>query len=133
MNFIALSGRLGKDLELRYVAGSGKAVSNFSIAVERPFSKNKETDWFNIAVWGTLAENCAKYLHKGSKVLVKGYLMTRSYDDAQGIKRYVTEVVSDQVEFLDGKPQHDTDTNFGDSPEDNGFQSIDDDDCIPFV
>lgn len=125
MNTVILIGNLGKDPELRYVAGSGKAVCNFSIAVERPFSKEKISDWFNIIVWNKPAENAAQYLHKGSKVAVKSYLTTRNYEGTDGVKRYVTEIVADTVKFIGSKPAAQED-------EFEGFQSIEDDSDTPF-
>jgi single-strand DNA-binding protein len=98
-------GNLTKDVELR-ATQSGKAVASFTIAVNRRF-KNQAgeavTDFFPVTVWGQLAEVCGRYLAKGKKVAVVGELQTRSYDDKQGVKRYVTEIVADEVEFLSPK------------------------------
>lgn len=94
------SANLTKDVELKKTP-SGKSVANLSIAVSRPHSE--ETDFFNVEVWGKQAENCDKYLKKGSKVLVVGYIKTRSYDDKDGVKRKVWEVNAEQVEFLSPK------------------------------
>lgn len=131
MNLVVMVGRLTRDPELRFVAGSGKAVATFAIAVDRPFAKEKTADFFNVVVWGKPAENAANYLAKGRQVAVKGYLQTRSYDDKAGAKRYVTEIVADTVEFIGGagarkEQDHGADT-FGDFSAD-GFQAIDDDD-----
>lgn len=104
MNIAILIGRLTKDPELRYIPSSGKAVATFSIAVDRPFSQKdgqKQTDFFNIVVWGKIAENCANYLSKGRLAAVKGQIQTRSYDTQQGEKRYVTEIIADTVQFLE--------------------------------
>lgn len=92
-----LSGNLTKAPELRETP-NGKSVATFSLAVKRDYSE--ETDFFNIVVWGKQAENCAKYLDKGSKVLVVGQLQNRSYEAKDGSKRSVTEVICDSVEFL---------------------------------
>src|SRR5690554_6189301 len=100
MNSVVLIGRLARDPELRFTA-SGKAVATFSIAVNRPFSKTKEADFFNVVVWARTAENCANYLAKGRLVGVEGRLQSRSYETKTGEKRYVTEVVANQVEFLE--------------------------------
>lgn len=104
MNIAILIGRLTKDPELRYIPSTGKAVATFSIAVDRPFSQKdgqKQADFFNIVVWGKIAENCANYLAKGRLVAVKGQIQNRSYDTQQGEKRYVTEIIADTVQFLE--------------------------------
>lgn len=100
MNTVILIGRLTRDPELRYT-NSGHAVANFTLAVDRPFSKEKETDFIPIIVWQKQAENCANYLFKGSQVAVEGRLQVRGYEDKQGNKRSVTEVVASSVQFLD--------------------------------
>ena len=96
-NKIVLSGNLVKAPELR-TTNSDKSVATFSLAVKRDYGE--ETDFFNIVVWGKNGENCAKYLDKGSKVLVIGQLQNRSYETKDGSKRTVTEVICDSVEFL---------------------------------
>lgn len=129
-------GRLGRDPDLRFVAGSGKAVASFSLAVDRPFSKERTADFFNVVVWGKPAENVANYLKKGRQVAVKGYLQTRSYEDKTGQKRYVTEIVADNVEFLDKADKQKQDEGFSNSGLDDfsqdGFSAIEDDEDIPF-
>lgn len=92
-----LSGNLTKDPELRSTS-TGKSVATFSVAVKREYGD--ETDFFNIVVWGKNGENCAKYLQKGSKVLVVGQLQNRSYEAKDGSKRTVTEINASEVEFL---------------------------------
>lgn len=102
MNKVILVGNLTRDPELSETP-SGIAVCRFSIAVSRDFANaegNREADFFNITVWRGRAENCGKYLKKGNKVAVVGRLQTRSYDDKDGNKRYVTDIVADEVEFL---------------------------------
>lgn len=102
MNKIFLIGRLTKDPELRYTP-SGAAVASFTLAVDRRFtsqSGEKEADFINIVVWNKAAENCAKYLTKGRQTAVEGRLQIRSYDGNDGQKRWVTEVIADNVEFL---------------------------------
>lgn len=136
INSVILIGRLTRDPELRYVAGSGKAVCNFDIAVDRPFSKEKATDFFKVIVWGKTGENAANYLAKGRQVAVKGYLTNRSYDANDGTKRYVTEIVADTVDFIgskqESKPEQHENQSFGEDFNTDGFQSIEDDDDIPF-
>lgn len=105
MNKSFFIGNLTKDPELRSTP-SGKAVTSFTIAVNRRFKDkggDPVTDFFPVVTWDKLAESCARYLAKGKKVAVVGELQTRSYDDKQGVKRYVTEIVADEVEFLSPK------------------------------
>lgn len=136
MNSVVLIGRLGRDVDLRFTQ-SGKAVATFSVAVNRMFSKEKEVDFFNVVVWGKPAENCANYLSKGRLVGIQGRLQSRSYEQ-NGEKRYVTEVVAEQVEFLEygkseGKNSNGGNGSSGDNPEYDlkDFEEVDGDD-IPF-
>ena len=105
LNIVMLSGRLTKDVELT-TTNNGISRADFSIAVDRPYSNNgeKQTDFLNIITWRTLADNCYKYLKKGSKCNVVGSIQTRTYDAKDGTKRYVTEILANQVEFTDNKP-----------------------------
>ncbi len=141
MNSVVLIGRLARDPELRFTT-SGKAVATFSVAVNRAFSKTKEADFFNIVVWGKTAENCANYIAKGRLVGIQGRLQSRSYETQSGDKRYVTEVVADQVEFLEwgdrntnsqaqSQPGKFNDFNSADIDL-NDFEAIDDEEDIPF-
>lgn len=102
MNRATIIGNLTKDTELR-TTGSGISVCTFTVAVARGFGDKKETDFLPVVTWRALAENCAKHLHKGSKVGVSGRIQTRSYDASNGEKRYATEIVADEVEFLTPK------------------------------
>ncbi len=102
MNKVILVGNLTRDPELSETP-SGIAVCRFSIAVSRDYANSdgsRDTDFFNITVWRGRAENCGKYLKKGNKVAVVGSLQNRSYEDKDGIKRNVTDVVANEVEFL---------------------------------
>jgi single-strand DNA-binding protein len=102
VNKVILVGNLGKDPELRYTP-SGAAVATFSLATTNPFKDkegNKQTEWHNIVAWRQLAEICGKYLHKGKQVYIEGRIQTRSYDDRDGNKRYITEIVADQMQML---------------------------------
>jgi single-strand DNA-binding protein len=105
MNSIVLVGRLTKDPELKYTQ-EGVAVAQFTLAVDRPF-KNKdgsrETDFINIVVYRKQAENCAEYLSKGKMAGVEGRLQIRTYDDKNGQRRWMTEVVANNVSFLSPK------------------------------
>ena len=105
MNKVILIGRLTRDPELRYTS-SNVATATFSIAVDRTFtnqSGEREADFINIVVWRKQAENCKNYLTKGSQVAIDGRIQTRNYDDKDGKKVYVTEVVADNVQFLGTK------------------------------
>lgn len=102
MNKVILVGNLTRDPELTETP-NGVAVCRFAIAVSRDYANaegNRETDFFNITVWRGRAENCGKYLKKGNKVAIVGSLQTRSYEDKDGIKRNVTDVIASEVEFL---------------------------------
>lgn len=104
LNRVALVGRLTKEVELRRT-GNGKAVASFNLAVNRNFKTGdgQEADFLNIVTWGKVAENTANYCSKGSLVSVDGRLQTRNYENNQGQKVYVTEIVADSVQFLDTK------------------------------
>lgn len=105
MNKVFLIGRLTRDPELRYT-GSNVAVASFTLAVNRTFanqSGERETDFINIVVWRKQAENVKNYLSQGSQVAIDGRIQTRNYDDQEGKRHYITEVVADNVEFLGTK------------------------------
>ena len=107
VNKVILVGNLGKDPEVRYLEG-GTAVANFSLATTESYkdkqgNRIEQTEWHNIVVWRGLAEGAEKYLKKGSQVYVEGKLRTRSYDDKDGVKRYSTEIVADNMTMLGGK------------------------------
>lgn len=105
MNKVILVGNLTRDPELNETP-SGIPVCRFSIAVSRDYSNSegaREADFFNVTVWRGRAENCGKYLKKGNKVAIVGSLQTRSYEDKDGIKRNVTDVIANEVEFLTPK------------------------------
>lgn len=99
LNRVVLIGRLTRDPELRYIP-NGTAVANFTLAVNRKFNR-EETDFIPIVTWRGLAENCANYLSKGSLTAVEGRLQVRNYQTQEGEKRWVTEVIADDVRFLD--------------------------------
>jgi single-strand DNA-binding protein len=105
MNKVYLIGNLTRDPELSETT-SGVAFCRFAIAVNRTFVNQegtREADFFNITVWRQLAENCGKYLKKGSKVAVVGQLQNRTYEDKDGIRRNVTDIVASEIEFLTPK------------------------------
>lgn len=101
MNKVILVGRLTKDPEVRYTQ-TGKVVATFTLAVDRYTGQGqKEADFIPVVVWGKVAEVCGNNLTKGQKVLVDGRLQVRSYEDKQGQRRWVTEVIGQLVEFLE--------------------------------
>lgn len=105
MNKVLLIGNLTRDPELSETT-SGIALCRFSIAVNRGYTNadgERDTDFFNITVWRNQAENCDRYLKKGSKVSIVGSLQNRSYEDKDGNKRTVTDIVANEVEFLSAK------------------------------
>lgn len=102
MNKAFIIGNLTRDPELRTTA-SGISVCTFTLAVNRPFANQqgvRETDFIPVVVWRKQAENCKQYLSKGRKCAVSGSIQTRSYDAQDGTKRYVTEIIAEEVEFL---------------------------------
>lgn len=102
MNKILLIGRLTKDPELKFTPGNGTAIATFTLAVDRRFSKDKkEADFIPIVVWGKQAEATANYMTKGKLMGVSGRIQVRNYDAKDGTKRYITEVVADEVQFLE--------------------------------
>ena len=103
MNKVVLIGRLTKDPELRFTPGNGTAVTNFTIAVDRRFSKEgqKEADFIPVVVWGKQAESTANYMSKGKLIGVSGRIQTRNYEAKDGTRRYVTEVIAEEVQFLE--------------------------------
>ena len=105
MNKVILIGRLTRDPELRTIA-SGNATTSFTVAVNRTFTNQngeREADFINCVAWRKQAENVAKYCTKGSQVAVEGRIQTRNYDAQDGTKRYVTEVIADNVTFLSSR------------------------------
>lgn len=137
MNQVILIGRLTADPELRFAASTGRAVTNFRLAVDRPFSREKKTDFFRVVVWGKQAEAVAKYLRKGSQCAVNGSVQIDQYTDREGNTRYSTDIVANQVEFL-GSPggarkesSNDSDSYESPNDADTDFPLVDDED-IPF-
>jgi len=132
LNKAILIGRLTRDPELRYT-GSGVAVTNFSIAVDRPYTNaqgERETDFIRIVVWRKLAEICANNLGKGRLVAVEGRIQVRSYENQEGQRRQATEVVADDVRFLDW-PKQENNRQDGVPEVANMGTEVDDDD-VPF-
>ena len=104
---VILIGNLGKDPELRYTQ-SGTAVCNFSVATSEKFKdkqgdQHEKTEWHNIVVWGQLADICGKFLVKGKTVMIEGKIQNRSYDDKDGNKKYISEIVANGMKMFGGK------------------------------
>lgn len=115
MNKVFLIGNLTKNPELNNT-GSGIPVCKFTLAVSRRFSNGdgvRETDFLPVIVWRAQAEHCNKYLKKGSKAAVCGSIQTRSYDAPDGSRRYITEIVADEVQFLSTKAKDSAESNDG--------------------
>jgi len=132
LNRVILIGRLTRDPELRYTP-SGVAVAQFTLAVDRPFTNQqnqRETDFIPIVTWRTLAETCANYLRKGRLAAVEGRIQVRSYDNNEGRRVYVTEVVADNVRFLDTSNRGESGDGRNDPIRDNTDPFSDDGDPI---
>lgn len=101
MNKVSLIGRLSKDVEVRYTQTNNNAVASFTLAVNRRFAKQGEqqADFINIVAWNKTAEFCDKYFKKGQQIGLVGRIQTRTYEDNNGQKRYITEVVAEEVYF----------------------------------
>ena len=131
LNKVMLIGNLGTDPEMRYTP-NGNAVTSFRIAVSRTFGaeegRREETDWFTVVSWNKLAELVGQHMQKGRKVFVEGRLQIRNYDAKDGTKRYVTEIIANQVLFLD-RPQG---AGFPDSGGGGGMGGDIDPDDLPF-
>ena len=131
LNNVVLIGRLTNDPELRYTP-SGVAVCKFTLAVDRPFTNSgeRETDFIPIVVWRRQAETCAEYLRKGNLCAVEGRIQTRSYENNEGRRVNVTEVVANNVRFLE--PSRNKNQNNDDPFADSGKPIDISDDDIPF-
>lgn len=134
MNKVILIGNLTKNPELSQT-NSGISVCKFTLAVSRRYTSGgvRETDFLPIIVWRNQAEHCGKYLKKGSKAAVAGSIQTRSYEASDGTRRYITEIVADEVKFLSTKNEHDDDDSTNNSSDDvfDGLQPVDNSD-LPF-
>jgi single-strand DNA-binding protein len=134
VNKVILIGNLGRDPEVRFTAG-GRAVARFPVATSEVWTdadgnRQERTEWHNVVVWGKQAESCGQYLQKGRQVYVEGSLRTRSYDDKDGNKRYITEVNAQRVQFLGGGPGRGTPASEGPAEPPADVPSEEDD--IPF-
>ena len=126
MNKVILMGRLTRDPEVRYTQTNNTLVASFSLAVNRRFTKpgeERQADFINIVAWSKLGEFCSKYFKKGQQVGIIGRIQTRNWDDEQGQKHYITEVVAEEAYFADSKRDGETagsfDATFGAMPSAN--------------
>ena len=114
MNKVILMGRLTRDPEVRYTTNTNTLVASFSLAVNRRFSKpgeERQADFINVVAWNKTGEFCSKYFKKGQQVGIIGRIQTRNWDDDQGQKHYVTEVVAEEAYFADSKRDGETPNN----------------------
>ena len=139
MNKVILMGRLTRDPEVRYTQTNNTLVSSFSLSVNRRFvaqGQERQADFINVVAWSKLGEFCSKYFKKGQQVGVIGRIQTRSYDDDQGQKHYVTEVVAEEAYFADSKKTDGDATNFentfGTDVASSSEFSVSSDDDLPF-
>ena len=131
MHKVSLIGNLTRDPELS-TTSSGVSLCRLSLAVSRRFANadgTRETDFFNITVWRNDAENCSKYLNKGSKIAVVGSLQNRTYE-VDGVKRYATDIVASEIEFLNSRSSGDSATRDDAEPV-SDLRPVDDD-SLPF-
>ena len=138
MNKVILMGRLTKDPEVRYTQTNNTLVASFSLAVNRRFvaqGAERQADFINIVAWSKTGEFCSKYFKKGQQVGVIGRIQTRTWDDDQGQKHYITEVVAEEAYFADNKKdsnQGSFENTFGDNLSQNSEFQVSSDDDLPF-
>ena len=143
MNKVILMGRLTRDPEVRYTTNNNTLVCTFSLAVNRRFKQEgqPDADFINIVAWAKTGEFCSKYFTKGQQVVVCGRLQTRNYDDKDGKKVYVTEVVAEYTYFADSKRESNSNTfdagfnpsaQPNEAPSSEGFMAIEEDSNLPF-
>jgi single-strand DNA-binding protein len=140
MNKVILMGRLTRDPETRYTSANNLAVCNYTLAINRRFARQgeeKQADFIPIVTFSKLAEFCGKYFKKGRQVAVVGRMQTRTWDDAEGKRHYVTEVVAEEAYFAEAKNSEDsqyqdTNTDVQSNNSEDGFYPITEDDDLPF-
>jgi single-strand DNA-binding protein len=138
LNKAILMGRLTKDPETRYTSTNNNAVCSFTLAIDRNYSKQgeeKQTDFIPVVAWNKQAEFCGKYFAKGMQVAVSGRIQTRTWDDNDGKKHYVTEVIAEEVYFADSKKsENNSNTNSSNASQDqtDGFYPLESEDDLPF-
>ena len=134
MNKVFLIGRTTKEVEYT-TTPSGVAVSRFSLAVDRGYKDangDKQTDFFNVVAWRGLADTCQKYMPKGKQVCIVGQIQNRTYEDNNGVKKYVTEIVAENIELLGGaNNQNQEQTPAKPRPKADQLEEIDED-LLPF-
>lgn len=135
VNKVILVGHLGKDPDVRYLEGN-VTVASFPLATTDTYNKDgkrvEQTEWHNIVMWRGLADIAAKYLQKGRLVYIEGKLRTRNYEDKEGVRRYITEVVADNFTLLGRKSDFEAPKPTGNDPENKqvDFRENDDDDSL---
>lgn len=122
MNKCIFLGRISKDIEVTFAAGSGTAIAKFSLAVPRKFKKG-ETDFFNMVAFGKTAENINTYFKKGNLILLETHAQTGSYDAKDGTKRYITDYIIENFDFVNNNNNNDNKEN-GPSKEELGFEEV---------
>ena len=111
MNKVILMGRLTKDPEVRYTQTNNTLVASFTLSVNRRFVKQNEerqADFINVVAWSKIGEFCSKYFKKGQQVGIIGRIQNRTWDDDQGKKHYMTEIIAEEAYFADGKKENST-------------------------
>ena len=140
MNKVILVGRMAKDPELKQTS-TGNVVGNFAVAVDRRFKRDGQptADFFNVVAWNKPAELISQYLHKGDRIALNGRLQTRSYQAKDGTKRYITEVVLEEFDFIGAKNDRQQEPKPQALPDyqstltaDNSFNMMVEDDSLPF-
>ncbi|MZK77839.1 single-stranded DNA-binding protein [Clostridium beijerinckii] len=138
MNKVILIGRLTKDPDLRFLPGSGAATTSITLAVDKYNTKTgqKEADFVPVVIWGKQAESTANYMRKGHQMAIFGKIQTRNYENKDGKKVYVTEVVAQEVKFLSKAAQGQSQNSFNDDPYsglgDDDLERVQDDGTMPF-
>lgn len=125
VNKVILLGNLGKDPEVRAI-DNGRKVARFSLATTESYrnqqgEKVENTEWHNVVFWGPVTEVIEKYLKKGNSVYIEGKISNRSYDDKDGVKKYVTEIVGQNLTLLGGKPAGDNGSNGSNNNSNNNY------------
>ena len=139
MNKVILMGRLTRDPEVRYTQTNNTLVASFSLAVNRRFARQgeeRQADFINVVAWSKTGEFCSKYFKKGQQVGIIGRIQTRNWEDDQGQKHYVTEVVAEEAYFADSTRDGDTSSSFentfGNTVSESSEFSASSDDELPF-
>lgn len=135
MNKIILLGRLTKDPEIKFSQANNIKVANFSLAVNRKYVKQgeeRQTDFFNIVVYSKLADFAEKYLKQGLQILISGRVQNRSWDDDNGQRHYITEVIAEEIDFADSPKKTEDNTTSSDIPVETEDNFISNPDDLPF-